>query len=72
MTASGLVADDGPYTLAVSDPAGARILERSVTVDGDGTWTGSFTLPAAERLTVGLFRAGDTTAYRTLIIAGGR
>ncbi len=72
VTASGLIADDGPYTVAVSDPDGTRILERSVTVDGDGTWTGTFTLPVAERLTVGLFRAGDTTAYRTLIVAAGR
>ena len=72
VTASGLLADDGPYTVAVTDPDGARILERAVAVDGAGTWTAALTLPAAERLTVGLFRAGDTTAYRTLIVAAGR
>ncbi len=72
VTASGLLAGDAPYTVTVTDPDGARITERPVTVDGDGTWTASLTLPAAERLTVGLFRAGDTTAYRTLIIAGER
>jgi hypothetical protein len=69
VTASGLVAADGPYTVAVTDPDGARVLERAVAVDGDGTWTGALTVPAGERLTVGLFRAGDTTAYRSLIIA---
>jgi hypothetical protein len=72
VTASGLVAEDGPYTVTVTGPDGARVLERPVAVDGDGTWTAALTLPAAERLTVGLFRAGDTTAYRTLIIAAGR
>ena len=72
VTASGLLAADAPYTMTVTGPDGARLLERPVTADGDGTWTAALTLPAADRLTVGLFRAGDTTAYRTLIIAGGR
>ena len=71
VTASGLVAADGPYTVAVTDPAGARLVERPVAVDGDGTWTQTLSVPAGRRLTVGLFRAGDTTAYRTLIIAAG-
>jgi hypothetical protein len=69
VTASGLVADDAPYTLAVSDGTGTRLLERPVAVDGDGTWTAALTLPAEDRLTVGLFRAGDTNPYRTLILA---
>lgn len=72
VTAAGLVAGDGPYTVAVTDPAGARLVERAVAVDADGTWTAALTLPSARRLTVGLFRAGDTTAYRTLVIAAGR
>ena len=71
VTASGLVPDDGPYTVAVTDADGARVLERAVAVDGDGTWTEALTVPGGERLTVGLFRAGDTTAYRTLVIAAG-
>jgi len=69
VTASGLVPGDGPYTVAVTGPDGARLLERAVAVDGDGTWREALTVPAAGRLTVGLFRAGDTTAYRTLVIA---
>jgi hypothetical protein len=70
VTAAGLVAENAPYTLAVSDGTGTRLLERPVTVDDDGTWTAALTLPAEDRLTVGLFRAGDTNAYRTLILAG--
>jgi hypothetical protein len=72
VTAAGLVAENAPYTLAVSDGAGTRLLERPVTVDGDGTWTAALILPAEDRLTVGLFRAGDTNAYRTLILAGAQ
>jgi hypothetical protein len=69
VTAAGLVAGNGPYIVLVTDPDGRRVLERTVAVDAGGTWTGALNLPGAQRLTVGLFRAGDTTAYRTLLIA---
>jgi hypothetical protein len=69
VTASGLIAGDGPYNLLVTNPAGTRVLQRVVNVDADGTWSAALTLPSAVRLTVGLFRTGDTTAYRTLLIA---
>jgi hypothetical protein len=69
LSASGLVAGDGPYTVAVTDPAGTRLAERTVPVQGSGTWQANLRLPAADRLTVSLFRAGDTIAYRTLHIA---
>lgn len=69
VSASGLIADSGPYNLLVTNPAGANVLERAITVDGDGSWSAALTLPATVRLTVGLFRADDTTAYRTLLIA---
>lgn len=69
VTASGLVAASGPYTLTVTDTAGEPLVEQQITVDRAGTWTAPLTVPAEERLTVALFRAGDTTAYRTLLIA---
>jgi hypothetical protein len=69
VTASGLVAANGPYELLVTDPAGAEVLTRTITVDADGTWSAALTLPSAGRLTVGLFRAADVTPYRTLLLA---
>jgi hypothetical protein len=69
VTASGLVAGNGPYELLVTNPAGAEVLKRDIAVDADGTWSAALTLPAAARLTVGLFRSGDATAYRTLLLA---
>jgi hypothetical protein len=69
VAASGLLAADGPYTVRVSGPAGTTTLERTVAVNGDGTWTEALSLPGAQRLTVNLYRSGDTTAYRTLFIS---
>jgi hypothetical protein len=69
VTASGLVAGNGPYNLLVTDAGGAGVLERVIAVDAGGTWSAALSLPSAGRLTVGLFRAGDTSAYRTLLIA---
>jgi hypothetical protein len=69
ITASGLVAADGPYIVVVTEPDGTRLAERPVPAGPDGSWQAALRLPAAERLTVRLFRAGDTAAYRTLYLA---
>jgi hypothetical protein len=69
VTAGGLVADDGPYTLRITGTSGTSLGERTVTVDGDGVWSVVLALPADQRVTLGLFRAGDVVAYRTLIVA---
>lgn len=69
VSASGLLAADGPYTVRVTAPAGTTTLERTVAVTGDGTWTAALSLPGAQRLTVNLYRSGDATAYRTLFIS---
>jgi hypothetical protein len=69
LRASGLVPADGPYTVVVTDPDGVRLIERPVPVPESGTWQAGLSLPAGERLTVSLFRAGDTFAYRTLYLA---
>ncbi|GGK91543.1 hypothetical protein [Mangrovihabitans endophyticus] len=68
LTADGLLAADGPYTLVVTGADGARVDRRTVPA-GDGSWTGSLVVPADQRLTVTLYRSGDTTAYRTLFVA---
>lgn len=69
VTASGLVPGDGPYSIVATDPDGNRVAQRTVTVPANRTWTGTLSV-GRERTTIGLFRAGDTTAYRTLYIAG--
>jgi hypothetical protein len=72
VTAGGLVDDAGPYLLRVTDSVGGRVTERAVPVDDDGVWSAVLALPADERVTVGLFRAGDVVAYRSLIVAAAQ
>lgn len=69
VSATGLVAAEGPYTISVTGPSGAATVKRTVSVTGDGTWSETLSVPAARRTTVSLFRWGDTTAYRTLQIS---
>ncbi|MFG1606641.1 hypothetical protein [Actinoplanes sp. NPDC049265] len=69
--ATGLVEADGPYSVVVTDPTGNRIIERRVA-GGDGTWGATLRLPSASRMTIGLYRAGDTAAYRTVIVAAAQ
>jgi hypothetical protein len=69
VSASGLVASDGPYTVIVTGPSGTATLKRIVSVTGDRTWSEALRLPGAQRMTVSLYRFGDTTAYRTLYIS---
>ncbi|MEV8503451.1 hypothetical protein AB0368_01325 [Actinoplanes sp. NPDC051475] len=69
VSASGLVASDGPYTLTVRGTAGTTPTRRVIAPAGDGTWSEQLTLPGDQRMTVGLYRAGDTAAFRTLYIS---
>jgi hypothetical protein len=69
VSATGLVASDGPYTLSVTGPSGAATVKRTVSVTGDGTWSEALSLPGAQRMRVSLYRYGDTTAYRTLYLS---
>ena len=71
VTASGLVAADGPYALVVTDAGGRHRTRRTIAVPPSGSWTDSLTL-RPERTTIALYRAGDTTAYRTLSIAAAQ
>ncbi|GGN62818.1 hypothetical protein GCM10010112_21440 [Actinoplanes lobatus] len=69
VTAAGLSASGGPYTMVVTGTSGEELSKHDITPDTDGDWTGRLTVPADERVTVNLFRGGDTAAFRTLIIA---
>jgi len=69
VSATGLVASDGPYTLSVTGPSGTATVKRTVSVTGDGTWSEALSLPGAQRMRVSLYRYGDTTAYRTLYLS---
>jgi hypothetical protein len=69
VTVTGLVASDGPYSLVATGTTSASTLRRTIEVTGDGTWTQSLTLPGSQRITINLYRSGDTTAYRTLYIS---
>ncbi|GGN06926.1 hypothetical protein FHR83_002369 [Actinoplanes campanulatus] len=69
VTAAGLSASAGPYTMVVTGTSGEELSRHDITPDTDGDWTGRLTVPADERVTVNLFRGGETAAFRTLIIA---
>ncbi|MEV6492610.1 hypothetical protein AB0M20_28920, partial [Actinoplanes sp. NPDC051633] len=68
VTASGLVAADGPYTVTVTGPAGTRTQELTIPA-GRGNWVADLTIAAESRTTIGLYRASDITPYRTVLIA---
>ncbi|BFU44361.1 hypothetical protein [Krasilnikovia sp. MM14-A1004] len=72
VTATGLLPEYGPYTLAVLGPTGRTTEQRTIPVTADGTWTASLSLPGRQRMTVNLLRSGETTPYRTLYIAATR
>jgi hypothetical protein len=69
VTVSGLVAAQGPYTLVVSGARGATTMRRTIAVTDSGTWTANLSLPGGQRMTLSLYRAGDSTAYRTLFVS---
>ena len=70
ITASGLVAGDGPYTMLISGPDGTEVMRRQFAVpSAGGSWNETLTLPAEDRLTVDLLRADESTPYRTLYLA---
>ena len=68
VTASGLVAADGPYRVTVVERGGAVTSRRTVPVLGSGTWTAGLSVGRV-RTTISLYRASDATAYRTLTVA---
>jgi hypothetical protein len=65
VNATGL--PSGAYTLRVTSTAGTT--DTAVAPDENGRWTSTLRLPGDERLTLALFRAGEATALRTVIIA---
>jgi hypothetical protein len=69
VTATGLLAADGPYTLVATGAGGKATLRRTITVAANGIWTQSLTLPGSQRMTLNLYRSGDSNAYRTLFIS---
>jgi len=69
VTASGLVASEGPYRLVATGSTGTTLLSRTIEVTAKGTWMQSLTLPGSQRVTLNLYRSADSTAYRTLYIS---
>lgn len=69
VSAAGLAPTAGPYRLMVSGAEGEAVTEQNLTPGTGGDWTGRFEVPGEERVTIELFRAGDTAALRTVIIA---
>jgi type II secretory pathway component PulF len=68
VTATGLEVG-AAYAIEVVGPTGDVSVRHQLTPDDRGTWTGHVSVPGGERTTIGLYRAGDATAYRTVIIA---
>ena len=69
VNATGLTGGSGAYKLVVTTAKGTGGTSVAVTADGDGLWTSTLRLPSDDRLTLGLYRTGATTALRTVIIA---
>ncbi|WP_306211627.1 hypothetical protein [Actinoplanes sp. RD1] len=69
LKATGLLDEDAPYKVTVSPVAGDTKASRQITIDADGEWTETVTVPADNRVTIGLYRSGDDSAYRTVSIA---
>jgi hypothetical protein len=67
--ATGLSGGASAYRLVVTTAKGTGDTSVAITADGHGGWTSTLQLPSDDRLTLGLYRAGDTTALRTVIIA---
>jgi hypothetical protein len=68
VNATGLTSGTGAYTLLVT--SGTTSERTTVTADEHGLWNSTLQLPGDERLTLALYRAGETTALRTVIVAG--
>lgn len=69
VTVAGLPDNDRSYSVAVFAETGDEIERYPVTADRNGEWSVGLSLPGEERITIGLYRPGDTTAFRTVIIA---
>jgi hypothetical protein len=65
VNATGL--STGAYTLRVTSTS--ENTRTAVTADENGLWTSTLQLPGDERLTLALYRAGETVPMRTVIIA---
>jgi hypothetical protein len=75
VNATGL-ATGTAYTLQVTSPSASSASSASftntstaLTADENGLWTSTLHLPGDERLTLALYRAGDSVPMRTVIIA---
>ena len=69
VSASGLSAGEDAYQLVVTTTTGTGGTSVAVTADGRGSWSSTLQLPADDRLTLVLRRAGETAALRTVIVA---
>jgi hypothetical protein len=69
VSATGLDSAGGPYRLVLTGTAGTELSEHNLTPDDDGSWTGRVSVPGEERVTMDLFRSGESDAFRTVIIA---
>jgi hypothetical protein len=72
VTATGLAPADGPYRLVLTGSEGEQIRAENLTPGTGGDWTGRLSLPGEERVTVDLFRADESAALRTVIIAAAQ
>ncbi|GAA2582929.1 hypothetical protein GCM10010435_70860 [Winogradskya consettensis] len=69
VSASGLLDEDAPYKVTVNPVAASTKASRTITASAAGTWRETLTIPGDERVTISLYRSGDTTAYRTISIS---
>jgi hypothetical protein len=68
VTASGLVAAQGPFRVVVTGENGMVIDQRTVP-SSDAAWTATLIVPGRQKVTIALMRAADTQPYRTVLIS---
>jgi hypothetical protein len=65
VTVTGMVGASGPYRIAVTASSGADTEVRTLVADATGGWHGTLLVPAQDRISINLYRAGDAAPFRT-------
>ncbi len=69
VTVTGMVGASAPYRVAVTASNGADAEVRTLVADATGGWAGTLLVPANDRVSINLYRAGDAAPFRTTLLS---